>query len=867
MKKLFFVVIITLTGACASFANHITGGEMTYKYVAPGNQANTRKYLITLKLFRDEHTIDGAPMPSLVYIGIFNNDNNRQFPSNDSPFWVQKVRESSVAVSPYPPCVNNAPDLEYHVGYFVTDTIVLPNNNKGYTVAYQTCCRVNPLMNVFILNNSRDGTGSTYSCVIPPVIDSSPEFASSIDLICKNKPFTLNFNATDADDDSLVYSFTEAYNGGAALNATNINPDAPPYHSVEYINGFDGEQPLGNKVSINSKTGIISGIAPSPGKYVVCVSVQSYKKGVYTNTHRKDFIINIADCDFAGAQLDLKPVTCDGFTVSFTNSNTSVFNKTFQWNFGDPKSGAFNTSTLLAPTHQFSDTGVYVYKLIVNPGQSCSDSATQTVKVYPGFYPGFTTEGQCKNTPIQFKDTTNTKYGTVDSWSWNFGNPETSEDTSHVKNPSYTYPTSQDYSVQLIVRSNKGCIDTVTMPLTVRDKPEFNITNDTLICYVDTLQLKANGTGSFFWTPNYNISDQESASPQVSPDIPTTYYTTFSDLNGCQGTDSVFVDVRNFITLNAGNDTTICLTDGIVLNPASDALYYQWSPAGTLSDNTLKNPIATPTANTMYILSASIGNCKAIDSINIKVVPYPQVKVSNDSTICSGDAIQLFASGGSIYEWSPSFFLNSSNIPNPIANPLKDIRYIVSVSDTLGCPKAISDSILISVFNVIADAGPHDTVVVVDQPLQLFASGGEFYKWTPSTGLSNPDFYNPVARLNNSQQYVLKAISAGCSDTDTINVIVYKVDPGLYAPNAFTPGTDGTNDVFRPIPIGMKAVTHFEVYNRWGRLMYSSTQNQKGWDGTFAGKPQDAGVYVWIAEGIDHLDKRIRKKGSVVLVR
>jgi gliding motility-associated-like protein len=274
-----------------------------------------------------------------------------------------------------------------------------------------------------------------------------------------------------------------------------------------------------------------------------------------------------------------------------------------------------------------------------------------------------------------------------------------------------------------------------------------------------------------------------------------------------------------------------------------------------------------PQSNTTYFLTASIGKCRATDEINVKVTPYPQARAGNDSIICIGGVAQLNVTGGSIYKWSPAFFLSDPNIPNPTANPISDIRYIVSVSDTLGCPKPVSDSVEIKVVNIIADAGPRDTSIIENQPLQLIATGGESYAWTPQIGLSNPNSYNPVTYLQSNQQYIVTATAGGCSGTDTINVTVYKIEPGLYVPNAFTPGSDGLNDVFRPIPIGMKSITYFRVFNRWGRLMYSSTQSEKGWDGTYAGKPQDAGVYVWMVEGIDYLNRKVVKKGSVVLIR
>jgi gliding motility-associated-like protein len=134
--------------------------------------------------------------------------------------------------------------------------------------------------------------------------------------------------------------------------------------------------------------------------------------------------------------------------------------------------------------------------------------------------------------------------------------------------------------------------------------------------------------------------------------------------------------------------------------------------------------------------------------------------------------------------------------------------------------------------------------------------------------LNNPDIANPVALLSESQKYTLKvSTAAGCFSIDTIHVTVYKVKPDLFVPDAFTPNGDGMNDVFKPIPVGIKSLTFFKVYNRLGELVFSTNKQKEGWDGTFKGQPQDPGVFVWMAEGIDYLGKVIFKKGSVTLIR
>ncbi|MEP7253731.1 MAG: PKD domain-containing protein, partial [Ginsengibacter sp.] len=555
--------------------------------------------------------------------------------------------------------------------------------------------------------------------------------------------------------------------------------------------------------------------------------------------------------------------------VSFRNNNNSPLNKTFYWEFGDPGSGSADTSTLAQPVHFYSDTGVYVYKLVINRGQQCSDSATQIQKVYPGFFPSFNNIGRCINTNILFKDLTTTSYGVVDSWRWDFGDPLTAGDTATIKNPAYTYTNVGDYPVQLTVGNSKGCTKTMKDTITIVDKPTFKITNDTLICSIDTLQLMAsNSIGTIVWTPAYNINNQNSFNPVVSPKVTTTYSATLTETAGCTATQSVVVNVVDRVSLAMGNDSTICQTDSVQLNLTSNALHYLWTPTATLLNDTAKKPFAIPLSQTTFNVLASIGKCNTNGNITISVVPYPNANAGPDTTICLPGSAQLNATGGSSYTWSPAVFLDDPSIKTPISVPSQSISYTVRVTDVLGCPKPAFDTVLVSVEDIVADAGPRDTIVVVNQPLQLTGAGAEAFTWSPSFGLNNPGIANPVATLSDNQQYVLLVKSAsGCSSTDTIDVIVYKVKPGLYVPSAFTPNDDGINDVFRPVPIGMKSIKYFKVYDRRGTLIFSTTVQNKGWNGKYKGAPQDSQVFVWIVDGTDYQGKEIFQKGTVTLIR
>ena len=859
------MILLALCCGFSATAKHITGGEIIYDYLGPGSSPGTSSYQITLRLFRDENCFSCAPMPPTVIIGLFHNGTGQSVGTKT----ISISSSNQLPTNALPPCITNPPTLVYLVGLY-TFNIELQDNTQGYTAAYQTCCRIDGIENV------PNSVGATYTSEIPGMItlggigDNSPRFAQGVSVVCYNKPFKLDFSSIDPDGDVLVYSFCDAYSGGGATNASPVSPAAPPYVSVNYINGYSGLIPLGDAAKINPQTGIISGIAPAAGRYVVSVCVSSFNRLTqqFKSVHRKDFIVTVAPCDFAGAQLQPSYISCDGFDFQFENLNTSPLNLSFLWDFGDG-----NTSTLQNPPHRYVVAGVYTVKLVVNPGGSCSDSTTSQLKVFPGFFPNIGDNSpMCKTIPVQFNDATTLNYGSVNYWKWDFGNPAVTNDSSRLRNPSYAYPNAGSYTVSLTVGSDRGCWDTVTKIIKIVDKPDFALTNDTLICAIDTLRLNAVATsgGTITWSPNYMINDVSSFSPLVSPDVTTTYTANYADAFGCAAAETVTVKVVNNVSLSLGGDSTICLKDDITLRLNSDALQYSWTPSATLTDAGIANPVATPTdATTTYTVIASIGKCTATDQIVIRTVPYPKANAGKDSTICFGNSIQLQATGGSIYNWSPPRFLNSTNIPNPIAqNPRADTRYVVEVRDVIGCPKPVYDTVLITVARIIADAGPRDTSVVLGQPLQLNASGSTNYLWLPATWLNRNNIANPIALPQENIEYVVAVSNKqGCTAMDTIAVKVFKIDPDLLVPTGFSPDKDGNNDVFRPIPIGMKSLDAFNVYNRWGQLVFSTSRVGVGWDGSFGGQEQAAGTYVWYAEGTNYLGRKIEKKGTVILIR
>ena len=879
MKKII-IILISILFAFPSNAKHVTGGEVNYKYLGQGSAPNSKRYRITLKLFRDDNCVSCALMPTNVTMGIFNNDNNQSEVANQV---IPLTSTSSLPIVSSPSCLDNPPQLSYTAGFYSFD-IELNDNAAGYSITYQTCCRIDGIA------NSSDMVGSSFVGTLPGnntllngASDNGSSFQDGISIICFNQPFVLDFSATDIDGDILKYNFENAYNGGLAMASAFSTPAAPPYGSVPYINGFSGAQPLGPLATINPTTGIISGIAPAAGKYIVCVAVKSFKNGLIVSETRKDFIVTVAPCTAVSATLKPAYTFCDfgnggGLSYTFTNESNSPLNLTTNWNFGDPSTGANNNFVGEPATHTYSGPGDYVLTLVVNQGQSCERTATSIVKVYPGFFPNIAPIlPQCKNVPLAFSENGTTNFGVIDYWKWDFDEMSPNilpTDTSRLQNTFHTYPNAGMYTTSLIVKNSKGCIDTLSVPVTITENASLIITRDTLICVVDTLQLNSNfNTGNITWSPNYMISNVNSFNPLVSPDITTTYTASYVSPTGCSAVKTVIIKVVTDVTLLAINDTIICRTDTARINTNTDALYFTWTPSNVIIDPTIRNPLVFPTApSTLFHVKASISNkCFKETDVRVTTVPYPVANITGINTICYGDNSQLTASGGSTYLWTPATFLNNPNIPNPqVIKPSTSITYKVQVNDNLGCPKPVFKTFSLTVIKLSVDAGPADTSIVINQPLQLNATtvSGTIFNWTPSSDLSSSNILNPLSSTSNDIVYkIIATNNIGCSASDSIRVKVYNLPPDIYIPSAFSPDGDGVNDVIRPIALGIKQLENFRVYNRFGELLFKTSTIGKGWDGNYKGEKQLPGTYVWQADAIDYKNKKISRKGSVILIR
>jgi len=330
-----------------------------------------------------------------------------------------------------------------------------------------------------------------------------------------------------------------------------------------------------------------------------------------------------------------------------------------------------------------------------------------------------------------------------------------------------------------------------------------------------------------------------------------THIVAITDGNGCPASAAVLVPLTDTLKVNAGSVPVTCQGVGVVLPVTSNgATAFAWAPDSGLSNSTVADPVATPSATTTYVVTGTLGVCSQTASVAVTVLPAPVAVAGASDTICPGKSVQLQGSGGAQYLWSPATYLSDSTSADPmVVQPASTVTYHLTVTGANGCSSVDPAATTVVVVPSPKVFAGNDTAVVIGQPVQLNAvdvngSGFTSYVWSPAEGLSDPDIADPTTVVTGDVTYTVVATSpSGCSATGEI-VIGAITATGIIVPNAFTPNNGGRNDVLRVNAFGVQ-LKYFRVYNRYGQLVFATSDAGMGWDGTIGGQAAAMGTYVW----------------------
>ncbi len=319
----------------------------------------------------------------------------------------------------------------------------------------------------------------------------------------------------------------------------------------------------------------------------------------------------------------------------------------------------------------------------------------------------------------------------------------------------------------------KHCLLTTTEPGLLRVSclaAAVTAEHDTAICAGDSVRISASGGVAYQWSPAVGLSCTNCAQPMAAPSVSTTYTVDAVDVNGCHGFDSVRITVYPIRTATR-SDFRLCNGDTVVL-PCGAGISYRWAPSAGLDCDTCRNPVARPTATTIYtVVVDNGGGCLTVDTVGVVVNQPPKVTVTGNATLCLGDSTVLTASGGSTYQWSPTAGLSCTDCASPTAAPLATTTYVVDVVDANGCRG--SGSIQVTVARPRA-ATRADIALCAGDSSVLPCAAGVSYRWAPSAGLSCDTCRNPIANPSVSTVYTVVVSNGGsCLTVDTVSVVRY----------------------------------------------------------------------------------------------
>ena len=404
-------------------------------------------------------------------------------------------------------------------------------------------------------------------------------------------------------------------------------------------------------------------------------------------------------------------------------------------------------------------TETTTYTVTVTDENGCTDTDEVTVYVNNPIAANAGPDVSiCEGTSTQLQATGGTHY----QWQ-----PAIGLNAVNIPNPVAFPLVTTTYTV--LVTGADGCTDTDEVTIFVNQGAGINAGADRTICEGESVQLNATGGSSYQWQPAVGLSTTNIPNPIVTPNISTAYIVSGVGANGCLDTDTLIVYVIPKPEAVACDDKTICRGESIQLVVTTHSSY-AWSPTNSLLNPNTGTPTAFPTETTTYTVTVTDENgCTDTDEV-VVFVNEPTVDLGPDINLCQGDFVQLNATGGVTYLWTPAIGLNNPNIPNPIASPAQTTTYSVLVTDEYGC--TATDEITINLKGMIADAGPM-VVICPGESGQLNASGGVSYSWSPTTGLSNPNIANPIVTIDQMTTYTVTVTDEnGCTDTDETKVVV-----------------------------------------------------------------------------------------------
>ena len=748
IKKILVFLLIILGSQGSSLATHLMGGSLVYEYLGLNTGTGLYQYQVTVTIYRYcSGNPTPAQLPNIINLGVYRDDLNN-LPGNKllvlSTTLPLISQQPIVPANPNDSC-NFNPNVCVEEGIY-QGIVSLTPNSTGYYFASDRCCRNGNIINL----DNPGAAGQVYYAYAPEptTVNSSPTFAlAPVPFICANDTSTILNSAFDIDGDSLVYSFAIPYDGISSSGQPNPNPPNIyqwPIQNINYTPGFSVTNPFGTGgfAGIDSSTGLTTYFASSQGFYVLAVEIKEYRNGVLIGVTRRDLQIIVIACPVNPAPTLSSTTTQTTYTMQEGQSLcfSSVFNDANGDSIYITHTGDIFKTTITNPAATFVDGS----GLGTATGQFCWSTSCSQGRTNPYQFSIVATDNGCPAKTINLVYTINV-----------------------VNTPKPATMAGVDTLCFETINSS-----TYNVPAVAGYTNNWFVTNGTIV---------GSSTGN-----SVNVSFAASGNAFIKV-VAVNAYGCVSDTLIKQ----VFIKPKP--SALAGNDVAICSGNSVAIGSANTVGYgYSWSPATGLSSSTVSNPLVTLSngtaspQNTSYILTTTLSGCTNKDTVVVTTNPRPISNAGVDASICSGASVNIgtTTTAGYTYAWTPSSGLSNAAISNPSliltnTNNIPDtLSYVVLTTNTFGCTSTDTMKIVVRpVPNALAGtditfcSGANGTIGAA-------AVAGYTYSWTPSTGLTSTTTSTTGVTLTNSNtvndtlSYILTATWFGCTDKDTVKVVV-----------------------------------------------------------------------------------------------
>ena len=614
-----------------------------------------------------------------------------------------------------------------------------------------------------------------------------------------------------------------------------------------------------------------------------------------SNGCKDSAIINIAVYPKANYIFTIpKDTGCSNLTVPFASTSGAV---NYLWNFGDGVvQNAFNPTHIYSTSFPLGQT--FTISVLATSPYGCQNTYTATIFAYPKPTASFNMSDNAGCAPL-FISFNNTSVGAT-NYQWYYGDGA----TSNTLSPTHVYQNSgaiaQNYAASLVATDANGCKDSIYNIINVYPQALYNfqLLPDSgctpLLVNIPT----APGATFYLW----NFGDGQAgngANPQhtfVNNTSSTIIYSVSliaSNSYGCKDTTFGFEKVfpRPLVNFSAGPITQTYPSATISFNNSSSTGYnYAWSLGDGTTANSYTLAPYTYTTWGQYSVKLVVSSDRCSDSASQKITIIPPIPISNFIGSKKGcQPLEVSFTNKSIYATSYVWDFgdgNTTSVPSP--THIFNIPGTFTISLTVYGPGGTAifkknDSVTVYqkpfayfIANPLLVYVPNDPVYFVNQSQNAIS-----YAWDFGDGNTSTEI-NPVYKYKNYGKYqvVLIATSSyGCLDTFKLaDKIKADAVTGVEVPNAFTPNPSGpssggvydpkalNNDIFHP---NLSGVVDYEIviYNKWGELLFSTTDQSVGWDGYYKGKlcPEDTYIYKMNLLTVDA--KQIQKAGDFLLIR